>query len=145
MHSMALANLTQTISHQKFIIPRREQRRRHIDQNRNPAVIHVAESFAAEEDSRHDSGAEITSEVCGDGDVGEAPYHCSVCETDGEWSAGGRDKRVRRVKTGPDDDADVGIDEEFGEEEVAEVSGGGSVLVDLFSTHELGRSESNRI
>lgn len=111
---MALPNLTQTIPHQEFIIPRREQRRRHIDQNCNPAVVHVGERFAAEEDSRHDSCAKITGKVCRDGNVGEAPNHCSVRETDGEWSAGGRDEGIRGVEAGPDHDTDKRVDEEFG-------------------------------
>lgn len=127
MHRMPLANLTQAVPHQKLIIPRREQRRRHIDQDCDPAVIHIAERLAAEEDGRHDSRSEITGHVRGDGDVGEAPDHGSVCETDGEGSAGGRDEGIGRVETGPDYDADVGVDEEFGQEEVAEVSGGDGV------------------
>ena len=53
--------------------------------------------------------------------------HGSVCKTDSEGSAGGRDEGISRVKTGPDYDADVGVDEEFGQEEVAEISAGVSV------------------
>ena len=71
--------------------------------------------------------------------------HGSVRETDGEWSASGRDEGVCRVETGPNYDSDVRVDEEFGQEEVAEVSGGGSMLVDLFSAQALGRNESNGI
>ena len=127
MHRMALSNLTQTIPHQKLVIPRREYRCRYIDQDGDPAVVHVAECFAAEEDGGHDSRSKVTSEVRRDGDVGEAPDHGSVCETDGEGSAGGRDKGVRRIETGPNYNADIGIDEEFGQEEVAEVSGRRSV------------------
>ena len=145
MHSMPLPNLTQTIPHQKLIIPRREQRRRHIDQNRYPAVIHIAKSFTAKEDSRHDSRSEVTSEVCGDGDVREAPDHGSVCETDSEGSASGRDEGVRGVQASPDDDANVGVNEEFGQEEVAEISGGGTVLGKVFSAQRTGRERSNEI
>lgn len=123
MHRMPLANLTQAIPHQQLIVPRREQRRRHIDQDGDPAVIHVAERFAAEEDGRHDPRSEITGQVRGDGDVGKAPDHGGVCEADGERGPGGGDEGVGRVETGPDYDADVGVDEEFGQEEVAEVSG----------------------
>ena len=120
---MSLPNLTQTIPHQKLIIPRREQRRRHIDQDSNPAVIHIAERLPAKEYSRHDPRSQITGEICRDGDVGEAPDHGGVCETDGKGSAGGRDEGVGGVETCPDYDADVGVDEEFGQEEEAEVSG----------------------
>ena len=70
--------------------------------------------------------------------------HGSVCETNGEWSAGGRDKRICRVETGPNYDSDVRVDEKFGQEEEAEVSGGGSMLAQLFSAQELGRNERNR-
>ena len=119
MHRMPLANLTQTIPHQQLIIPRREQRRGHIDQDGDPAVIHIAEGLAAEEDGGDDPRAQITGEVGGDGDVGEAPDHGAVGEADGEGGAGGGDEGVRRVEAGPDDDTDVGVDEEFGEEEVA--------------------------
>lgn len=127
MHSMPLSNLTQTIPHQELIIPRREQRRGHIDQDGDPTVVHVAERFAAEEYPRHDSRPKVTSEVCGDGDVSEAPNHGAVGKADGEGSAGGRDEGIGRIQTGPDDDPDVGIDEELGQEEVAQVSGDGGV------------------
>ena len=122
MHSMPLPNLTQTIPHQKLIIPRREQRRGHIDQNCNPAVVHIAECFAAEENSCHDPRSKVTSEVCRDGDIGKSPDHGGVCEADGERGTGRRDEWVRGVQAGPDYDADVGVDEEFGQEEVSEVS-----------------------
>ena len=124
MHRMPLPNLTQTIPHQQLIIPRREQRRRHINHDRDPAIIHIGERFAAEEDGRHDPRAQITGEVGGDGDVGEAPDHGGVGEADGKGGAGGGNEGVRRVEAGPDYDADVRVDEEFGEEEVAQVSGG---------------------
>ena len=113
MHRVPLPNLTQTIPHQHLIIPRREQRRRHVDQNRNPAIIHIAKRFAAEEDGRHDPRTQVSSEVGGNGDVGEAPDHGSVREADGEGSAGGGDEGVGGVETGPDDDTDVGVDEEL--------------------------------
>ena len=132
MHRMPLANLTQTIPHQELVIARREQCRRHVDQDRDPAVVHVAESFAAEEDGRHDSRAEVTGEVSGDGDVGEAPDHGGVREADGEGGGGGGDEGIRGVETGPDYDADVRVYEELGEEEIAEVSGGSSALVKVF-------------
>lgn len=126
MHRMPLSNLAQTIPHQEFIVPRRKQRRRHVDQDCNPAVVHIAERFAAEEYSSHDPRSKVTGEVCRDGDVGKAPNHGAIRKADREGSAGGRDEGVRRIETGPDYDADVGVDEEFGQEEVAEVSGGGS-------------------
>ena len=119
MHSMPLPNLTQTIPHQKLIIARCEQRRWHVHQNRNPAVIHVCETFLAEENGGDDTSAQVTSQVGGDGNVGEAPDHGAVGKADGEGSAGGGDEGIGGVETGPDYDADVGVDEEFGEEEVA--------------------------
>lgn len=131
MHRVALADLAQAIPHQELVVARREERRGHVDQDGDPAVVHVAEGLAAEEDGGHDARAQVAGEVGGDGDVGEAPDHGGVREADGERGAGRGDERVRRVETGPDDDADVGVDEEFGQEEVAEVSADGSVLVKL--------------
>ena len=122
MHRMPLPNLAQTVPHQKLVIRRREQRRRNIDQDRDPAVMHIAERFPAKEDGRHDPRAQVAGQVGGDGDVGEAPDHGGVGEADGEGSAGRGDERVRGVEAGPDDEADVRVDEEFGQEEVAEVS-----------------------
>lgn len=122
MHRMPLPNRTQTIPHQKLIIPRRENRRRNIHQNRNPTIAQVAEGFATEEDGSDDTGAEVTGEVGADGDVGKAPDHGAVGETDSEGGADGGDERVGGVEVGPDDDADEGVDEEFGEEEVAEIA-----------------------
>ena len=113
MHRMPFANLTQTIPNQEFVITRREQSRRHIDQDRDPAVIHIAESFAAEEDSRHDPRSEIASEVCGDRNVGEAPDHGAVGKADGEGGGGGGDEGIRGVETGQNYNSDVGIDEEL--------------------------------
>ena len=118
MDRMSLPNLTQTIPHQHLIVPRREQRRRHIDQDRDPAIIHIGERFAAEEDGRHDPRAKVTGQVGGDGDVGEAPDHSAVCEADGKGGAGGGDEGVRGIEAGPDYDANVRVDEELGEEEV---------------------------
>ena len=123
MGSMALRNLTQTIPHQKLIVGRSEKRRGHVDQYRNPAVIQIAKGFAAEEDGRNDSGSQVTSQVRGDGNVGETPDHGCVGETDGEGGGGGGYEGVGGVEARPDYDADVGVYEEFGEEEVAEVAG----------------------
>ena len=119
MHRMPLPNLTQTIPHQQLIVSRREQRRRDVDQNRDPAIIHIGERFAAEEDGRHDPRAQVTGQIGRDGDVGEAPDHGGVGKADCKGGAGGGDEGVRGVEAGPDYDADVGVDEEFGEEEVA--------------------------
>ena len=124
MLRMPPRNLTQTIPHQKLIIRRCKQRRRHVHQNRNPAIIQIPESFAAEENSGNDSSAQVTSEVRGDGNVGEAPDHGCVGEADGEGCGGGGYEGVGGIEAGPDYDADVGVDEEFGQEEVAEVAGG---------------------
>lgn len=122
MHRMPLANRTQTIPHQKLIIPRREDGRGDIHQDGDPAIVEIGEGFAAEEDGGDDAGAQVTGEVGADGDVGEAPDHGAVGQADGEGRADGGDERVGRVEVGPDDDADEGVDEEFGEEEEAEVS-----------------------
>ena len=121
MNRMALPNLTQTVPHQKLIIPCCEDRRRHIDQDGNPAVIIVRERLAAEEDGRDDAGAEVTRQIRRDGDVGEGPDHGGVGHADGEGRGGGGDEGVGRVEARPDDEADVGVDEELGEEEVAQV------------------------
>ena len=138
MHRMPLPNLTQTVPHQELVIPRREQRRRHIDQDGDPAVVHVGEGFAAEEDGGHDPRAQVSGQVGGDGDVGEAPDHGGVGEADGEGGAGGGDEGVGGVEAGPDYDADVGVDEELGQEEVAEVSRCGIMLVEVFSVQGWG-------
>lgn len=127
MHCMPLPNRSQTIPHQELIIPRREQRRWHTGQNRNPAVVHIAECFAAEEYSCHDSRTKVTSEVRGDGVIAKAPNHGSECKTNREGRAGRGDEGIRRIETGPDYDADVGVDEEFGHEKETEISGGSSV------------------
>ena len=123
MGSMSPRNLLQAIPHQKLIIRRREQRRRHVNQDGNPAVIQITKRFAAEEDSGHDSGTQVTSQVRGDGNVGETPDHGCVGETDGEGGGGGGYEGVGGVEARPDYDADVGVYEEFCEEEVAEVAG----------------------
>lgn len=122
MHRMPLPNRTQTVPHQKLIIPRREHRRGYIHQYRNPAVVQIREAFTAEEDGRDDPRTEISGQVRADGDVGETPDHGAVGEADGEGGGGGGDERVGGVEVGPDDDADEGVDEEFGEEEVAEIA-----------------------
>ena len=114
MQRMALSNLTQTIPHQELIIPRSKQRSRNINQDSNPAVVKVRERFSAEENSRNNSSTQVPSQVGGDGDVGETPDHSCVCETDSKGSALCRDEWVGGVQTGPDDDADVGVDKEFG-------------------------------
>lgn len=123
MGSMPPRNLLQAIPHQKLIIRRREQRRRHINQDGNPAVIQITERFTTEEDGGHDSSTQVTSQVRGDGNVGESPDHGCVGETDGEGSGGGGYEGVGGVEARPDHDADVGVYEEFCEEEVAEVAG----------------------
>ncbi len=123
MRSMPLRNLAQTIPHQELIICRGEECRRHVDQYRNPAVVQVTKRFPAEEDSGNDPGSQVTSEVRGDGNVGETPDHGCVGETDGEGGGGGGYEGVGGVEARPDYDADVGVYEEFGEEEVAEVAG----------------------
>lgn len=123
MRSMPPCNLTQTIPHQKLIISRSKKRCGYVDQDCNPAVIQISKGFTAEEDSGHDSGSQVTSEVRGDGNVGETPDHGCVGETDGEGCGGGGYEGVGGVKARPDYDTDVGIYEEFGEEEIAEVAG----------------------
>ena len=114
MRSMPLRNLLQAIPHQKLIIPRREKRRRHVNQDGNPAVIQITKRFTTEEDSGHDSGTQVTSQVRGDGNVGETPDHGCVGETDGEGDGGGGYEGVGWVEARPDYDADVGVYEEFG-------------------------------
>ena len=123
MCSMSSSNLTQTIPHQELIIAGGKERCRHVDQYRNPAVVKITKGFSAKEDGGHDSGSQVTSEVRGDGNVGETPDHGGVGETDGEGSGRGGYEGVGGVKACPDYDADVGVYEEFGEEEVAEVAG----------------------
>lgn len=119
---MALGDLTQTIPHQKLIVPRRKQRCGHIDQDRNPAIVHVGERFSTEEDGGHDARAQVSSEVRGDGDIGEAPDHGRVRQPDGQGDHARGDEGIGGVEAGPDDDADVGVDEELGQEEIAEIA-----------------------
>lgn len=114
MRRMPPRNLLQAIPHQKLIIRRREKGRRHIHQDGNPAIIQITKGFAAEEDGGNDSRSQITSEVRGDGNVGETPDHGCVGETDGEGGGCGGHEGVGWVKACPDYDADVGVYEEFG-------------------------------
>ena len=123
MLSMPPSDLTQTIPHQKLIIARGKKGCRHVDQDGNPAVIQIAKGLPTEEDCGHDSGSQVTSEVRGDCNVGETPDHSCVGQTDGKGSGGGGYEGVGGVEAGPDYDADVGVYEEFGQEEVAEVAG----------------------
>lgn len=122
MHRMPLGDLPQTISHQKNIVTGREDGGGDIKQDGDPAVVEIGEGFAAEEYGGHDPDAEIAGEVGADGDVGEAPDHGCVGEADGEGGAGGGDEGVGGVEVRPDDEADEAVDEEFSEEEVAQVS-----------------------
>ena len=121
MHCMPFPNLIQAIPHQKLIIPRRKQRGRHIDQNRNPTIIQISETFPAEEYGGHDTRAKISGEVRGDSDVGKGPDHGAISEAYGEGRTGGGNEWVGRIEACPDHEADVGVYEEFGEEEVAEI------------------------
>ena len=114
MQRMPPRNVTQTIPHQKLIIRRRKQRRRHIHQYRNPAIIQITKRLSAKENRGYDSRAQVTSQVRGDGNVGETPDHGCVGEADGEGGGGGGYEGVGGVEAGPDYDADVGVDEEFG-------------------------------
>ena len=59
----------------------------------------ICENVATEENGGHDTGAEITGQVGGDGDVGKAPDHVCVGQTDNERDAGGGDEGVRRIET----------------------------------------------
>ena len=68
-----------------------------------------------------------SSQHCSWRNSSEVCVHGSVCKTDSEGSAGGRDEGISRVETGPDYNTDVGIDEEFGQKEVAEIPMGTSV------------------
>ena len=121
MSRMTFSNLTEGIPHQKLIIARCEDGSGDVDEDGDPGVIVVGEGLAAEEDGCHDAGAEISGQVGGDGDVGEGPDHGRVGHADGERGSGGGDEGVGRVQAGPDDEADVGIDEEFDEEEESEI------------------------
>jgi len=87
MGSMPLRNLIQAIPYDQFIEASRKQRRRNIDEDRDPRItVIVREGLLAEEDGRHHPGPEIPGRVRGDGVDGEAPHHASVREADGEWN-----------------------------------------------------------
>lgn len=122
MYRMALPNRAQAVPHQELVVARREDGRRDVHQDGDPAVIQIGEGLPAEEDGGHDPSAQVSSEIGADGDAGETPDHGAVGEADGEGGADGRDEGVGRVEVGPDHDADEGVDEEFGEEEVTEVA-----------------------
>lgn len=80
-----------------------------------------AKHLAAEEDGRDDATAEITREVGADAVPAKAPDHAAVREADG---VGGRvrgDEGVGGIEGGPDDERNVGVDEELDEEEIAQV------------------------
>jgi hypothetical protein len=84
MHSMSMANLTQTIPHQELVVRRSEEGCGNVDQNCDPGIVLVRESFAPEENGGHHPCTEITREIGGNGDVGEAPDHIGVGEADDE-------------------------------------------------------------
>lgn len=69
----ALAQLLQRVAHEQLVVARREERGRHVDQDRDPAVVVVAEGAAAEENGRDAAAAQVARQVRRDGDVGEAP------------------------------------------------------------------------
>lgn len=62
------------------------------------------ECVAAEKDSRDNARAEITGEVRGDSDIGEAPYHDGVGKADCEGGRGRGNERVGGVEDSPNDD-----------------------------------------
>lgn len=123
MDGMAFADLGKTVSHQEFVVSSGEQRSGNIDEDRNPRVIHVAEGFAAKENGCNDSGAQVTSEIGRDRDVGETPNHGTVCKTYGEGSRLRAHEGICRVQAGPDDDANIAVDEELNKEEIAKIAG----------------------
>lgn len=113
MHRMPLPNNLQAIPHKELIVPRREQRRRHINQDGDPGVILVGEGLATEEYRGDDARAQVTGEIGGDGYAGEAPDHSGVGETYGEGDGDGGYEGVGGVQARPEYDADEGVDEEF--------------------------------
>jgi hypothetical protein len=119
MLPMPLSNVLQTIPHEKLIVGSCEDGGRHIDQDGYPAVIHVAESLAAEKDGRHNPGAEVSGQVGGDGVCGETPDHVGIGEADGVWGSSWGDEGVSWVQACPNDDADEAIDAELEHEEVS--------------------------
>ena len=121
MKRVASPDDVQTVSHEELVIRCREQCSRDVDQDRDPAVVLVAEGFSTVEDGCDNAGAEVTSQVRADRDVGEAPDHESVSEADDEWSTGGSNEGVGGIESSPDDDADVAVHEPLDEEEVAQV------------------------
>lgn len=114
-----LSDLLQTVAHDELVEASGRQRGRDVDEDTDGGVGHVAKSVAAEENCGDDARAQVTGEVGGDGDARETPDHDGVSEADGEGGGGRGDEGVGRVEAGPDDHADVEVDEEFDEEEEA--------------------------
>lgn len=73
----------------------------------------IREGLGTKENQRHETTAQITSEICGDGDVGETPNHSAVGEADCEGDGGWGDEGVGWVETGPDYETDEAVDEKF--------------------------------
>ena len=104
MMRMPLSDFLQTVPHHHLIKSRRENRRRHVNQDRDPRVTVVREGLPAEEYRGDDPCAQITSEICGDGDAGEPPDHVGVGHADDEGRADGGHEGVGGIEGGPDDD-----------------------------------------
>lgn len=121
VHCVALVDVEQAVPHQHLIVTRRQERGGDVDEHGDGRVPHVGERLLSEKDCRNNTCPQVTSQVRADGNVGKAPYHGSVRETNDERGAGGADKGIRRVETRPDDDADEGVDKELGEEHVSQV------------------------
>ena len=123
MYGMTFTDLTQAITHQEFVVTRSKKSCWDVDQDCDPAVIHVAEGLSSEEDSGDNSCTKVTRQIRRDGDICKSPYHSGIGKTDSEGCRLSRDERIGRVKRRPDDKTDVGIYEEFREEEISKISG----------------------
>lgn len=117
---VALVDLLQAVAHEELVVACGEDGGGDVDEDGDPRVrTRKGEGFAAEEDGGDDARAQVTREVRRDGVACESPYHGRVGQADGEGHGLRADERVGWVQARPDDDADVAVDEELLEEQVA--------------------------
>ena len=115
---MSGLDLLQAVAHQELVVARGRDCSRDVDQDRDPRVAIVdREDAATKEGGTGQSCAEIPGQIGGDCVGRETPDHRCVGDADGEWDTGRGNEWVGRVQTGPDDNADVEVDEEFLEEQ----------------------------
>lgn len=115
---MATVDHLHGVTEDELVVGDREERCGDIDQDGNPAVGFVGESFRAKESSSNHSSTQISGKIGRDGNIGESDNHGRICETNHEWRSRGRDEWIGGIKDSPDDHSNEGVHEEFNEEEL---------------------------